>query len=94
MAPLDQVAVPSQHGVRLDQQSQSAQDLPRQRRQQSGEESAVLRAELHLVRTELPLENHDLVAQNENLRILVPVAHRQQPHGSESVGDSQVRETK
>ncbi|MEU1630741.1 hypothetical protein ABZ746_36835 [Streptomyces sp. NPDC020096] len=76
MALLDQAAVPSQHGVGLDQQPELAHDLARQRHQQSGEEGPVFRTELHPIRTELPLKDHDLVPQGENLRVLVAVAHR------------------
>ncbi|MGW2936650.1 hypothetical protein ACWDA7_33435 [Streptomyces sp. NPDC001156] len=54
----------------------SARHTTRQRHQQSGEEGSVLRGELHPVRTELPLKDHDLVAQGEDLRVLVAVAHR------------------
>ncbi|GAA1913282.1 hypothetical protein [Streptantibioticus ferralitis] len=78
MALFDQVAVPSQHGVGLDQQPEPAQDLARQRQrhQQSGEEGPVFRGELHPVPAELPLRDRDLVAQGENLRVFVAVAHR------------------
>ncbi|MFI6357056.1 hypothetical protein ACIBJF_31380 [Streptomyces sp. NPDC050743] len=61
MAPLDQVAVPSQHGVGLDQQPEPAQNPARQRHLQSGEEGSVFRGELHPVRSELPLKDHDQV---------------------------------
>jgi hypothetical protein len=76
---LDQVAVPSQHGVGLDQQPEPAQNLARQRHQQSGEEGPVFRDELRPVRAELPFKDRDLVAQGEDLRVLVVVAHQQQP---------------
>ncbi|PVE13672.1 hypothetical protein Y717_14670 [Streptomyces scopuliridis RB72] len=42
----------------------------------SGGESPVFRSELHPVRTELPFEDGDLVAQGEDLRVLAAVAHR------------------
>ncbi|WP_326615086.1 hypothetical protein OIE62_40170 [Streptomyces scopuliridis] len=60
----------------MDQQPQSAQDLAGQRYQRSGEESPVFRSELHPVRTELPFEDGDPVAQGEDLRVLAAVAHR------------------
>lgn len=74
MALVDQIPVPPQHGVGLDQQSQPTQNLARQRHQQSGEESPVFRAELHPAPTELPLKDRDL-AQGENIRVLVAIAH-------------------
>lgn len=76
MALLDQVAVPAQHGVGLDQQPEPAQSLARERHQQSGEEASVFRSELHSVRAELPFGDRDLVAQGKDLRVLVAVAHR------------------
>lgn len=76
VALLDRVAVPSQHGVGLGQQPEPTQNLARQRHRQSGEEGSVFRGELHPVRPDLSFEDHDLVAQGENLRVLVAVAHR------------------
>ncbi|WP_406109100.1 hypothetical protein [Streptomyces sp. NBC_01003] len=76
MALLDQVAVPAQHGVGLDQQPEPAQCLAREWHQRSGEEGWVFRSELHSVRAELPFEGRDLVAQGKDLRVLVAVAHR------------------
>ncbi|MFE5586995.1 hypothetical protein [Kitasatospora sp. NPDC056531] len=93
VALLHQVAVPAQDGVRVDQQSQATQDLARQRSEERGEQSAVLRSELRPVRAELALKGGELMAQGEDLHILVPVAHRQQPQGSERVGNSQVCQT-
>jgi hypothetical protein len=60
----------------LDQQPKPAQDLARQWHQQRGEESPVFRGERQLVRTELPLKDGDLVAQGEDLHVLVAVADR------------------
>jgi hypothetical protein len=42
----------------------------------------------------LPFQEHDLVAQQENLCVLLAAADRQQPQGHERVGDSQVCKTK
>ena len=50
--------------------------MARQRHQQSGEEGSAFRGELHPVRPELPLKDHDLVARGENLRVPSALAHR------------------
>ena len=42
------------------------------------------------VRTELPLQDRELMAQREDLGVLVPVAHRQQPQQREDVRHTQV----
>ncbi|MEV7975254.1 hypothetical protein [Streptomyces sp. NPDC086519] len=78
----------------MDRQSEPAQNLARQRHQESGEEARSSEAELHPVRTELPLKDHDLVARGQDPRVLVAVAHGQQPEYSERVGDGQAGETK
>jgi hypothetical protein len=39
---------------------------------------------------QLPFEDGDLVAQREDLGVLVPVAHRQKPQQRESVGYTEV----
>jgi hypothetical protein len=44
----------------------------------------------HSVPAELSFKDRYLVAQNEYLRILLSVTHRQQPYGSEGVSDRQV----
>ncbi|MFE4369428.1 hypothetical protein ACFRMN_14560 [Streptomyces sp. NPDC056835] len=60
----------------MDQQPQSARDLAGQWYRQSGGESPVFRGGLSPVRTGLPFEDGDPVAQDEDLRVLVAVAHR------------------
>jgi hypothetical protein len=42
----------------------------------------------------VPFKDGDLVTQHENLRVFLAVAHRQQPHSRERVGDSQESEAK
>ncbi|WP_415954345.1 hypothetical protein [Streptomyces sp. KLOTTS4A1] len=84
--------MPAQHGVRLDDQPESAQHPPGQRRQQRGEEGSVCWLERGFVWAELSLQGGDLVAQREDLRVLVAVAHRQQAERGEGVGDGQVGE--
>jgi hypothetical protein len=89
-----EITVPSKHRVRAHEQSQPAQELPRQRHQQSSNERAVLGSERRSVPAELSFKDGDLVAQNEDLRVLLTVAHRQQPHGGEDMGDSQIGKAK
>jgi hypothetical protein len=43
--------------------------------QQGGEEGPVGGGELDFLAVQLSFEDHDLVAQGEDLRVLVPVAH-------------------
>jgi hypothetical protein len=87
---IHQVAVPAQDGFRSHQQSQSAQHLAGQGREKGGEEGAVFGRELHPVSAELPLQDSDLMPQSQNLHVLVPVPHRQQPQRGERVRDSQI----
>jgi len=47
--------------------------------QQGGQERPVGRGEPRPVRAQLPLQDRDLVAQCQDFRVLVTVAHRQQP---------------
>ena len=51
-------------------------------------------AEGHCLRPEVALEHGELVAQGEDLDVLVTVAHRQQPQDGEGVGDGQIGQTK
>ncbi|MFC7588177.1 hypothetical protein ACFQYP_34125 [Nonomuraea antimicrobica] len=44
--------------------------------------------------SELPVQNGDLVTQDGNLDILVPIAHGQQPQRGEGVRDGQAGQTK
>ncbi|WP_426513390.1 hypothetical protein ACPPVO_23920 [Dactylosporangium sp. McL0621] len=90
MTLMHQVAVPAQDGVRSHQQPQSVQYLAGQGREKSGEENPVLGCELHPVSAELPLQDGDLMPQRQNLHVLVPVPHRQQPQRGERVRDSQI----
>ena len=47
--------------------------------QQGGQERAVAGGEPRPGRAELPLQDRDLVAQHQDLDVLVPVACRRQP---------------
>ncbi|GAA3220895.1 hypothetical protein [Nonomuraea helvata] len=72
--------MPTQDSVRPDEKPQLAQNLAGQRRQESGKEGPVLGRESHSgVGAELAFKDGDLVTQDENLHILVPIAHGQQP---------------
>ncbi|KUL43867.1 hypothetical protein ADL28_42100 [Streptomyces violaceusniger] len=58
--------------------------------QQRRQERPIARREPCSITTELTLEHCDLMAEGQDLRILVPVAHRQQTQQRERVGHSQV----
>ena len=79
MAARQQVAVPAQHRLRPDQQPEPAERVPREPVQQGSQEQPVTGGEPRPGRAQLPLQDRDLVAQRQDLRILVPVAHRKQP---------------
>ncbi|MEO3871321.1 hypothetical protein ABGB18_21115 [Nonomuraea sp. B12E4] len=95
MAPFHQIAVPAQDGVRPDEKPQSAQDLARQRSDEGGEKDPVLRCESRSgVGAKLPFENGDLMAQGENLDVLVSIAHGQQSQCCEAVRDGEIGQAK
>ena len=78
MAAGQQVPVPAQNRVRPHQQPEPAQHIPRQPVQEGGPERPVARKEPWPGRAQLPLQDRDLVTQYKDLRVLVPVTHRQQ----------------
>jgi hypothetical protein len=86
----DQVAVPAQYGVGSHDQSQPVQHLSGQWLEQRGEEGRVLGCEPGFIGAELPLQDGDLVAESEDLRILVTVAHREQTQHGEGIGHGRV----
>jgi len=86
----EHVAVPAQHGIRAHYQVQALEHLPRELVQQCRQERPVSRGEPHPVRAELPLQDQELVAQREDLRVLVPAAHRQEPQQREHVRHTEV----
>ncbi|MFB4276876.1 hypothetical protein ACBJ59_16395 [Nonomuraea sp. MTCD27] len=95
VTPSQQVAVPAQGSVRPDEKPQPAQNLARQRRQKSGEEGPVLGRESHSgVSAELTFKDGDPVTQDEDLHVLVPSAHGEQPQRGERVGDGEVGQAK
>ena len=89
----DQVAVPAQHGLRPDQQPEPAQHVAGERVQQRGQQRPVSRSEPDLLAAQLPLQDRDLMAESEDLGVLVPVAHRQQPQQRERVRHAEVRQS-
>lgn len=93
MAACDQIAVPAQHRVRTHQQPHPAQHLDRHPMQQRRQERAIARGEPHLLATKLALQHRDLMAQGEDLRVLVPIAHRQHTQHRERVRHGQVSQS-
>jgi hypothetical protein len=85
--------MPTQDGVRPNQQPQIPQAGPRQPVQQCGQPRPVGRLEPHPLPVKLPLQHHELVAEGENLCVLVAVAARQQSQQRERVGEPQVRQS-
>jgi len=77
--PRQQVPVPSQHRVRPDQQPEPAEHVAREPVQQGGKEHPVARAEPRPGRAQLPFQDRDLVPQCQDLHVLAPVTHREQP---------------
>jgi hypothetical protein len=70
--------MPAQHRVRPDQQPGPAEQVAREAVQQGGQERPVAGGEPWPGRAQLPLQDRDLMAQGQDLHVLVPVAHRQQ----------------
>lgn len=79
MPARQQVAVPAQYRVRPDQQPEPAEHVAWKPVQQGGHERSVGGAEPRPGLTQLPLQHHDLVAQRQDLHVLVPVAYRKKP---------------
>jgi hypothetical protein len=90
VAPGEQIAVPAQNRVRAYQEPQLAQDLQRKPVQQRGQKGPISRSEPHLLAPEVPLQHRDLVPQNEDLDVLVSIAHRQQTQHRQRVSHAQV----
>ncbi|WP_168584123.1 hypothetical protein [Saccharopolyspora sp. ASAGF58] len=82
MAACDEVAVPAQHCVWAHHQPQPAQQIPSQPVQQHRHKRPIAWHEKHPFLAELPLQDRDLMAQGQDLDVLVPITHRQQAqHG-------------
>ena len=76
VAARQDVPMPAQHCLGSDQQAEPSEHVPREPVQQGGQERPVARAEPRPGLTQLPLQDRDLVAQRQDLHVLVPVAHR------------------
>ena len=70
----EEIAVPAQDGVRADQQADSLQRGAGQRLEQSGQQRPIGRLEPDPLVAELALQLAELVAQHEDLGVLVMVA--------------------
>ena len=82
--------MPAQDRIRAYQQPQPAQRLPRQAVQQRGEEGTIGWSEPRPLVAQLTLQHGELVTQGQNFRVLVPVAHREQPQHRKEIHHSQV----
>ena len=90
----DQVAVPAQYGLGAHQQRDAPQHLAGESVQQGGEQCPVSRGEPDLPAAQQAFEDHDLMPESQDLRILGAVAHGQQPQQRERVGHAEVRQSK
>jgi hypothetical protein len=88
MAPLDQVAVPAQKHVRAYQQQELAQLPHREAVEQPSEHHAIGLGERGLA--DLALQDDELVAQRQDLDVLLLIAHGQQAHERERVRQGEV----
>ena len=89
-----EVAVPAQHGLRTHQQPDLVQHVAGEAVQQRSQQRPVGRSEPDLLAVQLPFQDRDLVAQGQDLDVLGPVAHRQQPQHRQPVGHGEVRQSK
>ena len=87
------IAAPAEHGIRAHHQVQSLEHVPREPVQQRRQQRPITRGEPDPVRTELPVQDRELVAQREDLRVLVSAAHRQQPQQREHVRHTEVSQS-
>jgi hypothetical protein len=89
VAAPDHVAVPAQDGVRSHDQTHASQRVAWQGREQ-GSQKRDLRVGSGPGGSELLLQHADLVAQREDLDVLVPMAHRQQSKDREGVAHREI----
>ena len=91
---LDENGRPPPGGIsekaRLHQQPELAQNVAPKPVQQGGQERPVARPEPRPGLTKLPLRDHDLVAQRQDLDALVPVPRRKKPQQREHVRHAQL----
>ena len=85
----DHIAVPAEHGIRAHHQVQS-EHVPRDLVQQCRQQRLISLGEPDPVWTELPLQDRELVAQREDLRVFFPAAHRKQPQQCEHVHNTEI----
>ncbi len=78
MVVREQVPVPAQHRLRAYQQPDPTKRLHRDPVQQCREERPVAGREAWPGLAQLAFQDRDLVAQRQNLHVLVPIAHGQQ----------------
>jgi hypothetical protein len=71
--------VPAQHRIGPHQQPEPAKNVAWEPVQQGGQERRVGQGEPRPGLTQLPLQHCYLVAQRQDLHLLVPVAHRKKP---------------
>jgi hypothetical protein len=88
VAPLEQVAVPAQDRVRAYQEHDVSQSVHREVAEQAGEDSAVGIGERGLA--DLALQHDELVPQRQDLDVLLLLAHVQEAHEREHVGQGEV----
>jgi hypothetical protein len=86
----DQVPVPAQHRVRPHQQSYPVKCLWSHAVQQRCQEGAVGPGEPHLPAVQPAFQHRDLMTQNQDLGVLVPVAYRKKTQQRERVRHGQV----
>jgi hypothetical protein len=86
----EHIAVPAEHGIRTHRQAQSLEHVPREPVQQSRQQRPVSPGEPHPVRTELPLQDQELVAQRKDLRVFLLAARRQQSQQRKHVRHTEV----
>jgi hypothetical protein len=93
VAASHQVTVPSEDRVGPDQQPQTVQAGSGQLVQKRGQPCPVGWVKPDPLSVELTLQHGELVAEGENLGVLVPVAAGQQPQECQRVGDAEVRQS-
>ena len=74
-----EIALPAQHRVRPHQQPEPAEHVAWEPVQQGGQERPVGGGEPQPGRAQLPVQDRDLVTQHQDLRVLIRVAHWQEP---------------
>jgi hypothetical protein len=88
-----QVTVPPQDGVGAHQQPCPPQHVAGESVQQRREDGPVRAIEPYPLAGQLPLQHRDLVTEDEDLRVLSVVGHRQQPQHRQRVRHTEVRES-